>query len=668
MNTNSTTMMWALALLMSSFTLSPSSQAQTTKVQLLSPENGAEGVYTPLVDGEINGKMRWIFKWEPVEGASGYELQITRGDNYPDWDTNIEFDPTYTEAVMGSPDGVWCCYGRHERFYWRVRAQVQDSLQEWSDEWSFTTADWTVPNDRDQQMLAQIGWMKPTLWDSTKFYATADIAEDILSLHKESYKAQGDLIGHIASKIYIYGADESLWDPVLDQQIEDCQASGSPHCPRQPHFMGINYGHDATIKEGVAVKGIGHGWPWSGVDDNRETMADFIGPSVLQDTHEWTHNFEASRTFSGGNYAFGTPLWYIHMTSGPFGYAFNRDYGYPINEKYESNFYRTALDSAGNRYTANTPTEPDHTRSGIFWVFDDFHNDPTAKRDSMLRADERYTPAAGHYLAYLTSPQQVFIDKYDDRAWTKPFEQQFEDAFGMTVLEFSRKFYDWMLTVDGLNWTYILPTEHSTELFHYPKRFVTSLPADGAEAIGRKPDFQWVASTDFSSYQIQVSLTQDFASPVYTMDVEGATSVYQDEVTTATLDSALEANTTYYWRMRSILGVNQSDWTEAKSFTTGTSVSTQEDALPLQFGLAQNYPNPFNPRTTIGFVLPQAQHVTLEVYNLLGQRVVTLVDRPMGAGQHSVGFHAADLASGMYLYRLTGAQSGVQTKTMYLIK
>ena len=641
---------------------------QDYKVKLLEPSNGAEDVYTPLVDGEINGKMRWIFKWEPVEGASGYELQITRDDNYPNWDTKIEFDPTYTEAVMGSPDGVWCCYGRHERYYWRVRAQVQDSLQEWSDEWSFTTADWTVPNDKDQQLLDQIGWFKPTVWDSTKFYYTEDADGDILDLHKESYKAQGDLIGHIGSKIYIFGADTALWDPVLEQNYNDCVAAEGD-CERSPHYMGINRGFEADIPlDKIPSKGIGHRWMWNSVDETAQNNSDFIGPMMVQDTHEWTHNFEASRTFSGGNYARGTPLWYIHMTSGPFGYAFDRDYGHPLSAKYESNYSRNVLDSTGNYYTATVPSEPDHTRRALAWVFDDFETDPTAKRDSMLRADERYTPVAGHYLAYLTSPQQVFIDKYDDRAWTKPFEQQFEDAFGMTLLEFSQSFYDWMLTVDKLNWTYILPTEHSTELFHYPKRFVTSLPADGTTSVANKPDFQWVASTDFSSYQIQVSLTQDFASPVYTMDVEGATSVYQDEVTTATLDSALEANTTYYWRMRSILGVNQSDWTEAKSFTTGTSVSTQEDALPLQFGLAQNYPNPFNPRTTIGFVLPQAQHVTLEVYNLLGQRVVTLVDRPMGAGQHSVGFHAADLASGMYFYRLTGAQSGVQTKTMYLIK
>ena len=120
--------------------------------------------------------------------------------------------------------------------------------------------------------------------------------------------------------------------------------------------------------------------------------------------------------------------------------------------------------------------------------------------------------------------------------------------------------------------------------------------------------------------------------------------------------------------MRSILGLNQSDWTTPTRFTTGMNIANEQDALPFTFNLAQNYPNPFNPRTTIVFTLPEAQRVRLEIYNQLGQLVVTLIDRHMNSGQHSIGFHAADLASGVYLYRLTGTLSGEQTRTMYLIK
>tara|TARA_R100000388_G_C7245246_1_gene164738 strand:- start:7062 stop:9383 length:2322 start_codon:yes stop_codon:yes gene_type:complete len=89
--------------------------------------------------------------------------------------------------------------------------------------------------------------------------------------------------------------------------------------------------------------------------------------------------------------------------------------------------------------------------------------------------------------------------------------------------------------------------------------------------------------------------------------------------------------------------------------------------LPKSFSLGQNYPNPFNPTTNINFDLPQAADVQLTVFNMLGQRVMTLVDNRMEAGAHKVTFDARNLASGMYMYRIE-AGSFINTKKMMLIK
>ncbi len=97
-----------------------------------------------------------------------------------------------------------------------------------------------------------------------------------------------------------------------------------------------------------------------------------------------------------------------------------------------------------------------------------------------------------------------------------------------------------------------------------------------------------------------------------------------------------------------------------------TSTEDLVDA-PITYSLDQNYPNPFNPTTTIRFTIPESQDVRLDVYNVLGQRVATILNTQMNAGTHTVPFDATRLASGMYIYRLQ-AGDFVQQRKMMLIK
>jgi len=86
-----------------------------------------------------------------------------------------------------------------------------------------------------------------------------------------------------------------------------------------------------------------------------------------------------------------------------------------------------------------------------------------------------------------------------------------------------------------------------------------------------------------------------------------------------------------------------------------------------QFYLEQNYPNPFNPETHISFGLPYASDVKIEVFDILGNKVATLLDSSRPAGNHTIDFDASNLASGLYLYRIQ-AGGFVQMKKMVLMK
>ncbi|RPH38074.1 T9SS C-terminal target domain-containing protein, partial [bacterium] len=122
--------------------------------------------------------------------------------------------------------------------------------------------------------------------------------------------------------------------------------------------------------------------------------------------------------------------------------------------------------------------------------------------------------------------------------------------------------------------------------------------------------------------------------------------------------------------------------TQLVLITREATAVDDDQLLPTKVELFQNYPNPFNPATTIQYTVPRRSHVTLTVFNALGQEISRLVNSEAEAGYHDITFNAAGLASGVYFYRLqvrpldsaegrdsrSGAGSFVDTKKLLLVR
>lgn len=107
------------------------------------------------------------------------------------------------------------------------------------------------------------------------------------------------------------------------------------------------------------------------------------------------------------------------------------------------------------------------------------------------------------------------------------------------------------------------------------------------------------------------------------------------------------------------------DWESWR--VTGVRKDNGDNQIPNKYVLSQNYPNPFNPTTVINFSIPKTSKIELSVYNVLGQKVATLLNKELAAGSYKYDFNASNLTSGIYFYKLQ-TENYSQTKKMMLLK
>lgn len=122
----------------------------------------------------------------------------------------------------------------------------------------------------------------------------------------------------------------------------------------------------------------------------------------------------------------------------------------------------------------------------------------------------------------------------------------------------------------------------------------------------------------------------------------------------------------FTWQIGYASSLDGINWTKEPQPVL-TDIDNLDPDLPMFFSLSQNYPNPFNPTTVISYQLPVTSQIDLSLYNLLGQKVATLVSEKQPPGNYQVTWDASEYASGVYIYQIK-ADNFIQSKKMLLLR
>jgi hypothetical protein len=180
--------------------------------------------------------------------------------------------------------------------------------------------------------------------------------------------------------------------------------------------------------------------------------------------------------------------------------------------------------------------------------------------------------------------------------------------------------------------------------------------------VGNDVQLKWATATELNNrgFEIQRSISGSAFATIAFVEGFGTTTEQKQYSFT---DRNITAGVNHAYRLKQI------DFDGTFDYSDVVNVGS---AIPTEFALEQNYPNPFNPTTNIIYSVPVNSNVTLDVYNLIGQKVVTLFEGEVEAGKHTSQFNASSMSSGMYLFKLTAVgEDGSQfssSKKMTLLK
>jgi len=341
-----------------------------------------------------------------------------------------------------------------------------------------------------------------------------------------------------------------------------------------------------------------------------------------------------------------------------------------------------AVDDSGNVYVAGTTSTPNGGVNFTLLKYDAggkllwkvFYNSGSINNRVSAMTIERRN---NRNFVYVTGSkeQQITTIKYNAAGlwrWVAKYSGANGASAGARAITLDQQGNIYIAGSEGMGesaWDYLLVKYNNDGAQQWAAKYNgTGNDEDHATALGVDPYGQIYVT----GYSTGTGRKSDFATILYTP--EGQVRWVERYNGLANTDDkpralGLDAMGNVY-----VTGVSENtqtfDWRQYTTIKYNASkpVSVAEDRrLPATYFLGQNYPNPFNPLTTIAYELPEVAHVTIQVFDVLGEKVATLVDEPQSPGEHAVQWHAAGSPTGVYFYRMTAGRFQ-QTRKFLLVK
>jgi len=590
---------------------------------------GPPGGLLPPSNVVIEAPEPVVFSWNPVSTATGYEIQVydSIAPNSPLIDTAVTdtfYVPTWANAPTAS-------------LTWRVRGTSETGTGPWKEQ--------AFVYKSDQLTLRP----RPEVGDPTGLEVLTD-----------------EIFAIWYNKNFDSSARARLWMNIL---LEARQSSLADYGMTDPPtveaglFLNI-YMHRPN--DGLPVgQGVGtdvYGMPYMTLPYHTSETA------VL---HEGFHLFQYGAPSRGFDYS-GDSGWFVEATANWFAYI------------HRPNWFRSHVEVGA----IEMMPQQEMWRS--------WSNGRPNTPGNWQRLVKQYAMSA--FLYYLTETSKAVTRMQMTEGFYRGLSDMPQEHLRniMTQAVLRKEFADWAAH-NVADFDYLAPSQVATaraEVLDYGSgddfwRFTAEFGPDGSNG--------WVSPTDEGrpggwAYNV-FKMTNDRVQDVQFMidggelGTDGGDAAFQGRVVVKDSDGfsfhdvamrnaysgevtlSLDADDTEAYLVvvatPNVYGTNQQYPYQAQ-IVAGASVNTETE-LPRETSLSQNYPNPFNPQTVIPFELGTAGHVTLDVYNVLGERVQRLIDAPMAAGQHETLFNASGLSTGLYMVQLR-TEVGTWTRRMTLVR